>query len=82
MACPRGSSDQRSSGGKKSGPSYRKISSSLRPDTLFIVPAGHPFVAVASTHKNLEILCFEVNAENNIKYPLAGKQIHFDPFFY
>ncbi|XVF72379.1 hypothetical protein PTKIN_Ptkin12aG0117000 [Pterospermum kingtungense] len=73
MTCPRVSQDSRSSGGRKSGPSYRRISSSLRSDILFIVSAGHPFVTVASTHKNLEILCFEVNAENNIRYPLAGK---------
>ncbi|XVE73094.1 hypothetical protein DITRI_Ditri11bG0090100 [Diplodiscus trichospermus] len=69
MACPRVSSkssdqqsqDTRSSGRKKSGPSYQKISSSLRPDTVFIVPAGHPFVTVASGNNNLEILCFEGN---------------------
>ena len=87
MACPHVSSkssdqqsqDSRSSGQKKSGPSYQKISSRLRPDTVFIVPAGHPFVTVASRNKNLEILCFEVNIKNNIRYPLAGKQIHY-PF--
>ncbi|XVF32540.1 hypothetical protein REPUB_Repub17cG0091200 [Reevesia pubescens] len=82
MACPHVSSksttyqqsqDSRSSGRKKSGPSYQKISSRLRPDTVFIVPAGHPFVTVASRNKNLEILCFEVNIQNNIRYPLAGK---------
>ncbi|XVE77813.1 hypothetical protein DITRI_Ditri13aG0092600 [Diplodiscus trichospermus] len=79
MACPHVSSsdeqsqDSRSSGRKKSGPSYQKISSRLRPDTVFIVPGGHPFVTVASRNKNLEILCFEVNIENNIRYPLAGK---------
>ncbi|XWS31546.1 hypothetical protein CRYUN_Cryun23aG0085500 [Craigia yunnanensis] len=81
MACPHVSSksgdqqsqDSRSSGRKKSGPSYQKISSRLRPDTVFIVPAGHPFVTVASRNKNLEILCFEVNIKNNIRYPLAGK---------
>ncbi|XVF21736.1 hypothetical protein REPUB_Repub12eG0115700 [Reevesia pubescens] len=81
MACPHLSSksshqerqDSRSSGRKKSGPSYQKISSRLRPNTVFIVPASHPFVTVASRNKNLEILCFEVNTQNNVRYPLAGK---------
>ncbi|KAL4367746.1 hypothetical protein GQ457_05G002820 [Hibiscus cannabinus] len=61
------------SGRRKSGSSYQKISSRLRPDTVFVVPAGHPFVTVASTRTNLEILCFEVNIENNVRYLLAGE---------
>ncbi|GMI98756.1 hypothetical protein HRI_003544900 [Hibiscus trionum] len=61
------------SGGRKSGSSYQKISSRLRPDTVFVVPAGHPFVTVASINSNLEILCFEVNIENNVRYLLAGE---------
>ncbi|KAH9607914.1 hypothetical protein KSS87_000744 [Heliosperma pusillum] len=61
---------------------YEKINSELRPGTVFIVPPGHPFVTFASQNSasrnvdsqndNLEIICFEVNAENNQKFTLAG----------
>lgn len=40
----------------------------------FIVPPGHPYAMVASKNSNMEIFCFEVNAEGNIRYPLAGKR--------
>jgi len=51
---------------------YQKISSELRPGTVFVVPAGHPFITMASQDENLEVVCFEINAENNHKFPLAG----------
>ncbi|KAB2050662.1 hypothetical protein ES319_A12G003200v1 [Gossypium barbadense] len=66
-------SSQEDSAGRKSGSRYQKISSRLRSDTVFVVPAGHPFVTVASRNNNLEILCFEVNIENNVRYLLAGE---------
>ncbi|KAL2935819.1 Vicilin-like antimicrobial peptides 2-1 [Bienertia sinuspersici] len=53
---------------------YEKISSEVRQGTVFVVPPGHPFVTVASEDENLEIICFEVNAENNRKVPLAGQR--------
>ncbi|WP_139162477.1 cupin domain-containing protein, partial [Acinetobacter baumannii] len=37
-----------------------------------VVPAGHPVVTVATNDKNLLIVSFEINAENNVKYQLAG----------
>lgn len=40
---------------------------------MVVVPAGHPFVAVASNNQNLQLLCFEVNAQDNEKFTLAGK---------
>lgn len=51
---------------------YEKINSELRRGTVFVVPPGHPFVTVASEDENLEVICFEINAENNHKSPLAG----------
>ncbi|XP_074316176.1 vicilin Cor a 11.0101-like [Silene latifolia] len=53
---------------------YEKIHSELRPGTVFIVPPGHPYVTFASPNDNLEIVCFEINAENNQKFPLAGQK--------
>lgn len=74
IACPHISSSSSSSGRwREHGTSYQKLSSPLRTDTVFVVPAGHPFVIVSSSNQNLEIACFEVNAEGNDRYPLAGK---------
>ncbi|GKV48575.1 hypothetical protein SLEP1_g55375 [Rubroshorea leprosula] len=58
----------------KSSPRYHTKDAPLETDTVFIVPRGHPFVTVASKNSNMEILCFEVNAEGNIRYSLAGKR--------
>ncbi|KAL3531319.1 hypothetical protein ACH5RR_010641 [Cinchona calisaya] len=58
----------------RGGPRYQKVSARLRRGTVVIIPAGHPFVAVASNNQNLEIVCFEINANRNEKFPLAGKR--------
>lgn len=71
MACPHLSSRSHSQE-RKSSPSYQKISARLRPGTVFVVPAGHPFVTIASNKSNLMILRFEVNAKNNKKLTFAG----------
>uniref|UniRef100_A0A7N0SY97 Cupin type-1 domain-containing protein n=1 Tax=Kalanchoe fedtschenkoi TaxID=63787 RepID=A0A7N0SY97_KALFE len=52
---------------------YHKVTSRLRRHTVFIVPAGHPVAIVASNNEGLQVVCFEVNAFNNERYPLAGK---------
>jgi len=59
---------------RSTGPSYQRVSSRLTRGTVVVVPAGHPFVAVASNNQNLQLLCFEVNANNNEKFPLAGRR--------
>ncbi|KAK9281489.1 hypothetical protein L1049_004392 [Liquidambar formosana] len=82
MACPHLSSsqsgEQHYGGGgseeRQSGPRYQKVSAQLRRGVVFIVPAGHPVVAVASNNQNLQIVCFEINARGNERYPLAGKR--------
>jgi hypothetical protein len=43
---------------------------------VFVVPAGHPFVTVASKNNNLNIVCFEVNAQRNKKLAFAGTFLH------
>ncbi|KAH6754762.1 hypothetical protein C2S53_020587 [Perilla frutescens var. hirtella] len=53
---------------------YQKIRSRLSVGTVVVVPAGHPFVAVASNNQNLQILSFKVNAYNNEQFTLAGKR--------
>jgi mannose-6-phosphate isomerase-like protein (cupin superfamily) len=63
MACPHLSS---SSG------SYQKVSARLRRGMVFVAPAGHPVAVIASQNNNLQVLCFEVNAHGNSRFPLAG----------
>ena len=80
MACPHLSSSE-FGGGKesqhghqgKTGPSYQKVRARLRRGMVYVVPAGHPIITVASNDQNLEIVCFDINAKNNKKFFLAGK---------
>nr|CAA41809.1 vicilin-like embryo storage protein [Zea mays] len=57
---------------EEAGQGYHTIRARLSPGTAFVVPAGHPFVAVASRDSNLQIVCFEVHADRNEKVFLAG----------
>ncbi|KAL5715053.1 hypothetical protein ACHQM5_016934 [Ranunculus cassubicifolius] len=79
MACPhmsqqgQGQEGSPRGGQRGSGSStYQKVRARVSRGDVFIVPAGHPFVTVASTDQNLEVVCFEINAENNERLPLAG----------
>lgn len=72
MACPHMPSSSSNSKQKKSSISYHNINAKLRPGVMFVVPAGHPFVNIASKKKNLIVVCFEVNAQRNKKLTLAG----------
>ncbi|XP_058770902.1 sucrose-binding protein-like [Vicia villosa] len=73
MACPHTPSSSSNSKQKRSSISYHNINAKLRPGTVFVVPAGHPFVNIASKENNLSIVCFEVNAQRNKKLAYAGK---------
>ena len=57
---------------EEAGQGYRTIRARLSQGTVFVVPVGHPFVAVAARDSNLEIVCFELRAEKNEKVFLAG----------
>ncbi|KAH7517239.1 hypothetical protein FEM48_Zijuj09G0041800 [Ziziphus jujuba var. spinosa] len=86
MACPHlssGSSSEQYGHGQGSRSSmqkqkkskrYQRVSGRLTRGVVFIVPAGHPYSLVASPSNNLEVVCFEVDSEGNIKYPLAGDE--------
>lgn len=80
MACPHLSQSQgrqeeryESQRETRGGTSYQTVQSRLRVGTVVVVPAGHPFVAVASNNQNLQLLCFEINAYGNEKFTLAGR---------
>ncbi|OVA05422.1 Cupin 1 [Macleaya cordata] len=84
MACPHLSSSS-SAGGHQGGRGgseqhheqrsgrYQKVSARLSPGDVIVAPAGHPIVLVASRNQNLQIVCFEVNAHDNEKNLLAGR---------
>lgn len=57
----------------QTGPTNKKLSSSLRHGSVIVSPAGHPIAMVASRNNDLIAVCFGTNAKCNIKYPLAGK---------
>ncbi|GJM96106.1 hypothetical protein PR202_ga12916 [Eleusine coracana subsp. coracana] len=52
---------------------YETIRARLTRGTLFVVPVGHPVVEVASRDSNLQIVCFEVQAQRNERVYLAGQ---------
>ncbi|TQD95103.1 hypothetical protein C1H46_019259 [Malus baccata] len=77
MACPHVAKQRQQSGRsqqrQKSSPTYQKMSGDLRRGAVFVAPAGHPVTTIASRNNNLQLLCFEVNARDNIRFPLVGK---------
>ncbi|XP_042482210.1 vicilin Jug r 6.0101-like [Macadamia integrifolia] len=58
----------------ESGPQYQKIRGQLSPGTVFVTLVGHPLVVLASNDENLQLVCFEINAEHNERIQLAGKE--------
>ncbi|XP_020683269.2 globulin-1 S allele [Dendrobium catenatum] len=57
----------------ETGRRYRRVSSLLSEGSVFVSPPGHPTAIVASKEQNLQIVCFEVRAENNELVFIAGK---------
>ncbi|MGI4699468.1 cupin domain-containing protein, partial [Klebsiella pneumoniae] len=76
MACPhmaQESEQGREGSQEQISQSYEKVEARLRQGVVFVTPPGHPFTLVASNNQNLEVLCFEINARNNERTPLAGE---------
>lgn len=61
--------------GEEQGHSYSQVRSRACRGDVFVIPASHPVVAVASSNNNLQLLCFGIRAEDNRKIYLAGKPI-------
>ncbi|XP_019053172.1 PREDICTED: vicilin-like antimicrobial peptides 2-2 [Nelumbo nucifera] len=75
MACPHISSQsQRGREGEGDGVQYEKASSPVSPNTGFIIPLGHVFTVVASEKENLQIIVFGINAQDNKRNFVAGKE--------
>ncbi|XP_015086800.1 vicilin-like antimicrobial peptides 2-2 [Solanum pennellii] len=75
MACPHLASKSKSTSSHETriGSSYQKVRSKLRRGMVLVIPPGHPFVGVASTNQNLQIVGFNINARDNEIVPLAGR---------
>ncbi|KAK1599252.1 hypothetical protein QYE76_008155 [Lolium multiflorum] len=54
---------------------YETIRARVSRGSAFVVPPGHPVVEISSSRgsSNLQVVCFEINAENNERVWLAGK---------
>ncbi|XP_018682500.2 vicilin Cor a 11.0101-like [Musa acuminata AAA Group] len=59
--------------GREGGQRYQKVRSQVSRGTVAIIPPGHPSVTVASRGGNLEVVCFEIRAERNVRNFLAGR---------
>jgi hypothetical protein len=58
---------------QEEGQGYETVRARLSSGTAFVVPVAHPTVAVASQDGNLQIVCFELQAERNERVYLAGQ---------
>ncbi|XP_006650381.2 63 kDa globulin-like protein [Oryza brachyantha] len=54
------------------GKGYETIRGRLSRGSVIVVPAGHPIVVSSSRDSTLQIVCFDVHAENNERMYLAG----------
>jgi hypothetical protein len=54
---------------------YQTIRARVSQGAAFVVPPGHPIVEIASSQgsSNLQVVCFEINAERNERVWLAGR---------
>ncbi|RLN19044.1 globulin-1 S allele [Panicum miliaceum] len=68
----RGEEESEESEEEEAGQGYHTIRARVSRGTAFVVPVGHPVVEVASRGTNLQIVCFEVQADKNEKVYLAG----------
>ncbi|XP_060959631.1 vicilin Jug r 2.0101 [Cannabis sativa] len=76
MACPhlsrqsqrRGEQEEESQSGK-----IERVTAQLSPGDVFIIPAGHPVAVVANSNQKLRTVGFGVNARNNERNFIAGK---------
>ncbi|KAH0457516.1 hypothetical protein IEQ34_012831 [Dendrobium chrysotoxum] len=58
---------------EETGRRYTRVSSLLSEGSVIVSPPGHPTAIVASKEQNLQLVCFEVRAENNELVFIAGK---------
>ncbi|MCE5167141.1 hypothetical protein HAX54_039312, partial [Datura stramonium] len=53
---------------------YQKVRGTLNVGDVLVIPASHPITFIATEGSNLRIVGFGINAHNNKKNFLAGKQ--------
>ncbi|XP_056170713.1 vicilin Jug r 2.0101 [Syzygium oleosum] len=55
-------------------PKERSVTSELSPGDVFVIPAGHPIAIIAEQNENLRMVGFGINAHENQRIFLAGKE--------
>ncbi|POO02125.1 Bicupin, oxalate decarboxylase/oxidase [Trema orientale] len=77
MACPHLSRQRQQRGGQQEEESqsgrYERVTAQLSTGDVYIIPAGHPVAVVASGSQTLRMVGFGVNARNNERNFIAGK---------
>ncbi|KAF8401727.1 hypothetical protein HHK36_012673 [Tetracentron sinense] len=71
---PQGGEEQEQEQEQEGGVHYQKVRSRLSPQTVFVIPAGHPVAIVASQNENLQLVVFGINAKDNQRNFLAGRE--------
>ncbi|XP_048130226.1 vicilin Jug r 2.0101 [Rhodamnia argentea] len=85
MACPHlgrarrrwwsvGGREQEEEEEQGGGARYEKVTSLLSPGDVFVIPAGHPIAIAAEQDGNLSMVGFGINARENQRIFLAGKE--------
>ncbi|KAM3310298.1 hypothetical protein ACQJBY_031157 [Aegilops geniculata] len=70
-----GSSSESESEDEQDQQRYETVRARVSRGSAFVVPPGHPVVEIASSRgsSNLQVVCFEINAERNERVWLAGR---------
>jgi hypothetical protein len=71
----RGSGSESESEEEQDQQRYETVRARVSRGSAFVVPPGHPVVEIASSQgsSNLQVVCFEINAERNERVWLAGR---------
>ncbi|CAM0875548.1 unnamed protein product [Alopecurus aequalis] len=71
----RGSESESESEQQQQQQRYETIRARVSRGSAFVVPPGHPVVEISSSRgsSNLQVVCFEIRAQNNDRVFLAGK---------
>lgn len=83
IACPHVSAQTKSQGSSRGrkGDQYEKIRGRLSVGDVFVVPAGHPVVMVATGESELQLASFGISGSFNQKQFLAGVFNYSDQLF-
>ncbi|KAL2922660.1 Vicilin-like antimicrobial peptides 2-1 [Bienertia sinuspersici] len=73
MACPHMGNESNKKQQEGNSHKYEKVRSLLSKGDVFVIPAGHPVALVASENESIRAIGFGINAKDNQRNFLAGK---------